>query len=72
MDAITNWASSIVTAHPKIAVWLMLIVGVDNFVLKIVGPFLKAKFGISLPDNLADTIGNFISKVLSGSTLPKQ
>lgn len=72
MDALTTWASSIVAAHPKIAIWLMLIVGIDNFVLKLIGPSLKAKFGITLPDNIADTIGNFISKVLAGANLPKQ
>lgn len=67
MDAIINWASAFVTAHPHVAAWLMVVLAVDQ-VLKV----LKNTFKLNIDDNVFDTVGNIINQIISKATLPKQ
>lgn len=67
MDALISWGVALVSAHPKWASWLMIVVAIDNFLLK---P-LKNAFKLNIPDNIFDQVGDIIGKILSKATLPK-
>lgn len=66
MDALINWGATFVTAHPKVAGWLLTIMAIDQ-VLKM----LKNALKLNVDDNIFDTIGNLIGKILEKSNTPK-
>ena len=66
MDAIVNWGVGLVSAHPKVASWLMVVMAIDQ-VAKIVKNALK----LNIDDNIFDTIGNIIGKILANVKNPK-
>lgn len=65
MDVIINWATTYVSAHPKIASWLMVVLAIDQ-VLKIA----KNAFKLNIDDNVFDTIGALIAKLISKAKGP--
>lgn len=67
MDALNSWAVQFVNGHPQIAVWLMIVLGVDQ-ILKT----LKNALKLNIPDNVFDFVGDFINSILSKTNLPKQ
>lgn len=66
MDALINWGVTFVAAHPKVAAWLVVLVGVDQ-VLK----FLKNSFKLNIPDNVFDQVGDFLNAIISKVNPPK-
>ena len=66
MEAITSWATAFVTAHPKVASWLMVILAIDQG-LKV----LKGALKLNIDDNIFDTIGNIIGRILANVKNPK-
>lgn len=67
MDALINWAGIFVAAHPTVVAWLLVVLAVDQ-ALKV----LKNAFKLNIPDNIFDSIGDIINKIIAAAKLPKQ
>lgn len=66
-QAIISWASDLVAKHPGFVNVLIVIVALDNFVLK---P-LKNAFKLNIPDNVFDGVGDIINKIIEKVKSPK-